>query len=327
MTGNRIVVSESTGFAPEAAAALTRIGQVTWGDFDRASLLQSAAAADVLWVRLRHIVDEEIMNAAPKLRWIASPTTGLNHIDLKAAASRGIQVVSLRGHVEFLANIRATAELTIALMLSLLRRIPDAVDHTRAGGWNRDLFRGSELYRRTVGIVGLGRLGSIVSRYLVAFGAQVLATDRRAVEAESGVTLVGLAELLERSDIVTLHADLTLENSGFFDRSCFEQMKPGSYLVNTARGELIAEAPLLETLKSGRLSGAALDVTSDEWGADRARHPLVAYARQNSNLLLTPHIGGFTAESLSQAEIFLADMVTRALAESNSTSLCTVGNS
>jgi D-3-phosphoglycerate dehydrogenase len=327
----RIVVCESAGFAPAATAALTRLGEVIWRDCDRVSLLQSVADADVLWVRLRHVIDEEVMQAAPKLRWIASPTTGLNHIDLQAAASRGIRVVSLRGQVQFLANVRATAELTLALMLALLRHIPDAIEHAREGGWNRDLFRGSELHRRTVGIVGFGRLGRIVSRYLVALGARVLATDVRPVEAEPGVKFLSLAELLEQSDIVSLHVDFTPENYEFFNRNCFERMKAGSYFVNTARGELIDEIPLLEALGSGRLAGAALDVTTEEWGADRAHHRLVAYARQHPNLLLTPHIGGCTAESMSQAETFLAELFTCALAdaeagsESASANLCALG--
>jgi D-3-phosphoglycerate dehydrogenase len=215
--------------------------------------------------------------------------------------------------VEFLSNLRATAELTLALMLALLRRLPDAVEHTRAGLWNRDLFRGLELHRRVVGIVGYGRLGKIISRYLLALGAEVMATDRRAVVADPGVIVVDLAELLGQSDIVTLHADLVPENAGFFDRDCFSRMKPGSFFVNTARGELIVEDALLDGLLSGHLAGAALDVVTHEWSADKIAHSLVKYAVQHSNLLLTPHIGGCTAESMSQAETFLAALLAREL--------------
>jgi D-3-phosphoglycerate dehydrogenase len=305
----RIVVSESAGFAAAAATVLQELGEVTWGDFDRERLLHSLSDAEVLWVRLRHAIDERIMNSAPRLRWIATPTTGLNHIDLEAAASRAIQVLSLRGEVEFLSSLRATAELTLALMLALLRHVPDAVEHARAGLWNRDLFRGLELHRRVVGIVGYGRLGKIVARYLLAFGAQVMATDRRPVVADPDVKVVDLAELLGQSHIVTLHADLVPENAGFFDRNCFRRMKPDSFFVNTARGELIDEGALIDGLRSGRLAGAALDVVTHEWSADKTAHPLVKYASRHSNLLLTPHIGGCTAESMSQAETFLAALL------------------
>jgi len=305
----RIVVSESAGFAAPAAVVLQELGEVTWGDFDRQSLLRSLRDAEVLWVRLRHAIDERILNSAPRLRWIATPTTGLNHIDLEVASRLGIQVLSLRGEVEFLSNLRATAELTLALMLALLRHLPGAFEHARAGLWNRDLFRGLELHRRVVGIVGYGRLGKIVARYLLTFGAQVMATDRRPVAADPGVIVMDLAELLGLSDIVTLHAGLEPENAGFFDRNCFGRMKPGSFFVNTARGELIDESALLECLRSGRLSGAALDVVTDEWSTEKTAHPLVKYASRYSNLLLTPHIGGCTAESMSQAETFLASLL------------------
>jgi D-3-phosphoglycerate dehydrogenase len=309
----QIVVAESSAFAPPAAVHLASLGEVTWGDFDRQGLVASLRDADVLWVRLRHQIDEEVMHAAPRLRWIATPTTGLNHIDLDAAARRGIGVLSLRGQVEFLSNVRATAELTMALMLALLRRLPEAIAHTRAGEWNRDLFRGSELYRRTVGIVGYGRLGRIVGRYLQAFGARVLGTDRRPVEVDPGIEMVDMAELLEQSDVVSLHVDLVPENVGFFNASCFRRMKQGSFLVNTARGELICEQALLAALRSGRLAGAALDVRTEEWAKDKGAHPLVRYARKHAHLLLTPHIGGLTGESLSQAETFLATLLARAV--------------
>jgi D-3-phosphoglycerate dehydrogenase len=312
----RIVVSESTGFATVAAETLRDLGPIEWGDFDRRDLLRHIGEAELLWVRLRHVIDAQVMDAAPGLRWIATPTTGLNHIDLEAAENRGIRVVSLRGQIDFLSNVRATAELTLALMLALLRRIPEAVEHAHAGLWNRDLFRGLELHRRTVGIVGYGRLGRIVSRYLMALGSRVLATDCRAVEVEQGVTLLSLTELLQESHVVSLHANLTPENFGFFDRNCFDQLQVGSYFVNTARGELIDEAALLDTLRSRRLAGAALDVTTDEWGEQRERHRLVEYAKQHSNLLLTPHIGGCTVESMRQAETFLATLVAREVAES-----------
>ncbi len=309
----RTVVTESVGFAPEAAQTLLNLGPVEWGDFDRRNLLQHIGDAELLWVRLRHVIDSEVMDAAPGLRWIATATTGLNHIDLAAAEERDIQVVSLRGQTDFLTNVRATAELTLALMLALLRRIPEAVEHAQAGLWNRDLFRGLELHRRTVGIVGYGRLGRIVSRYLTALGTRVLAADCRAVEVEQGVTLMGLPEVLQESSLVSLHANLVPENIGFFDRKCFERLRAGSYFVNTSRGELVDEAALLEGLRSKRLAGAALDVTSDEWGQRRDRHVLVEYAKQYSNLLLTPHIGGCTVESMGQAETFLASLVVQAI--------------
>jgi D-3-phosphoglycerate dehydrogenase len=203
----RILVSESENFCPQARARLAG-HEVRLEDLeDRGDLLEAVRDAEVLWIRLRHRIDREVLEAAPDLRFVVSPTTGLNHIDLEAAAERGVEVLSLRGETAFLGDVRATAEHTMALMLALLRRLPAAHEHARDGGWNRDLFRGGELHETTVGLVGHGRLGRIVARYLRAFDAEVLTTDPNVApdEVEDGVTMVPLAELLERSRIVSLH--------------------------------------------------------------------------------------------------------------------------
>ncbi|HEU4629848.1 MAG TPA: NAD(P)-dependent oxidoreductase, partial [Gemmatimonadaceae bacterium] len=166
MSRPHVLVAESAGFSPRAAALLRDAGELTLADLDRDDLLRAAGDADVLWVRLRHRIDAEVLHAAPRLRMLVTPTTGLNHVDLAAARARDVDVLSLRGEVAFLRDVRATAEHTIALILALLRRLPAAAAHAAAGGWERDRFRGHELYGRTVGVVGYGRLGRIVARYL-----------------------------------------------------------------------------------------------------------------------------------------------------------------
>jgi len=304
----KLLVAESTGFPPEALALLCNLGPVQLADVQPEELPEAIGDAEVLWVRLRHRIDGALMDRAPRLKWIATPTTGLNHIDLAAAAERDIQVVCLRGRQDFLKDIRATAEMTVLLMLALLRRLPAATAHVHEGGWNRDLFRGGELFGRTVGIVGYGRLGRIVGGYLNAFGSRVLAADVRPVETEPNIQLVHLEELLAQADIVSLHASYAPENHSFWNRSCFERMKPGSLFVNTARGELVDESALLQALENGRLAGAALDVVSNEPPLG-PEHPLIAFSRRDSRLLITPHIGGGTFESLRKTEIFLAEVL------------------
>ena len=304
-----IVVTESQGFASQAATLLQQLGRVVWGDFDRQRLLEAMHAADVLWVRLRHRIDAEVMAAAPHLKVIVTPTTGLNHIDLHEAVRRGIQVVSLRGAATFLKDIRATAEHTIALMLALLRRVPSAVTHVQDGGWDRDQFKGHELHEKTVGVVGYGRLGQIVARYLLAFDTRVLATDPHvsAETLEPGITLSSLEETLHEADLVTVHVNLCDETQGFFGREQFAMMKRGAWFINTSRGELVDEQALLDALYSERLAGAALDVLCDESAAGMADHPAVAYARVHDNLIITPHLGGCTVESMAKTECFLAE--------------------
>jgi D-3-phosphoglycerate dehydrogenase len=268
---------------------------------------------------LRHAIDQGLLRKARQLKIIATPTTGLNHIDLESAAQQGVLVLSLRGEVEFLRDVRATAEHTIGLMLSLLRNIPSAERHVRGGEWNRDQFKGHELYEKTAGIVGYGRLGRLVAMYLRAFGMKVIASDphldaeARRLAASQGVEFVPLSELLERADIVSLHVNLDPATAGFFGPEQFAQMKAGAWFVNTSRGELIDETALLGALQTGRLSGAALDVLQGEQSGAFTGSELLRFAQQHGNLLITPHIGGCTYESLEKTEIFLAQKVVVAL--------------
>lgn len=311
MTERHILIAESRGFPTGARRQLERHGEVILADLDRAGLEAAIRHAQVLWVRLRYRIDEPLLDLAPGLTMIATPTTGLTHIDTAAVERRGIQLVSLRGETGFLKDVRATAEHTIGLMLALMRHIPEAAAHVAGGGWNRNLFRGAELYGKTVGIVGYGRLGRIVARYLRAFDARVLAVDPYVSDMEEGVQRVSLEHLLLASDVVTLHVNLCEETHRFFGRREFALLKPGSFFINTSRGELIDEPALVEALRSGRIS-AAVDVVTDEHVPGG---PLIGVP----NLLITPHIGGCTLESMQKTEVFLASRVADLLAASTET--------
>jgi D-3-phosphoglycerate dehydrogenase / 2-oxoglutarate reductase len=312
------LIVEPRGFPSMALDNLRRLGTVELNaEEGRAGLLARARSAEILWIRLGHRVDQEVMNSAPQLKLIASPTTGLDHIELEEAERRNIRVISLRGETRFLETVRATAEHTLALTLALLRRIPAATGHVSRGGWDRDRFQGRELYGKVVGVVGYGRLGSIVARYMRAFEARVLATDP-AVRSESvgpEISLVSLNELLYASDVVTLHVPLGPAMMGLFGRSQFQAMKPGAWFVNTSRGGLVDESALLEALVTGRLAGAALDVLADEPEVDPGS-VLIRYARENENLIITPHLGGCTLESMEKTEVFLSERVCAALLRS-----------
>jgi D-3-phosphoglycerate dehydrogenase len=316
-----ILVAEPSGFSSAALTLLRRAGRVILNDLDRPELLQAVAPVDVLWVRLRHRIDEELIERATRLKVVVTPTTGLNHLDLEELACRNIRVLSLRGETEFLKTIHATAEHTVGLVLSLIRHIPQARAHVIGGGWDRDPFRGTELSGKTVGIVGYGRLGRIVSRLFVAFESRVLASDPHVcvTDVDPGVRIVPLPELLQQSDIISVHVNLYAETTGFFTREHFAQMKRGAWFVNTARGELVDEDALLEALQSGNLRGAAVDVLSQESPAGMGDHPLVRYARGHTNLLVTPHIGGCTLESMEKTELHMARKLCEFLADKSST--------
>jgi D-3-phosphoglycerate dehydrogenase / 2-oxoglutarate reductase len=304
----KLLIAEAAGFSGEALRRLREVLDVETGDLSREELLKSVRAVDILWVRLRTRIDSEVMDAAPHLRIVVTNTTGLDHVDLEEAARRNIRIVSLRGESVFLNTVTATAELTLALLLALVRRVPAAVAHARDGGWDRYPFKGVDLAGKTAGVVGFGRVGRMVGRLLAAFGMRVLVTgkDSDTCPPEPGVTWRPLQALLPAADVVTLHVDLNPGTRRMFGEREFGMMKPGAWFVNTARGELIDETSLLAALESGHLAGAALDVVADSYGSAWSS-PLQIYAATHDNLIVTPHIGGFTVESLEKTEIFLTE--------------------
>ena len=280
---------------------------------DREELRQAFREFDVVWFRLAHRIDETFFAEKPRCRLLATPVTGLDHIDLSLCKSNGVEVVSLRGEYEFLKSIRATAELTVGLTLALLRQIPQAVDDVHQGPWNRDAFRGGELFEKTVGLVGVGRLGSIVARYFRAFETKILGYDPRPdFPSDVATRVASLDELLERSDIVSLHVNYTDETRHLLGPSQFARMKPGAILVNTSRGGVVDEGAMLDSLRTGRLAGAALDVLEGEPYIP-SNHPVIEYARSHNNVLISPHIGGNTRESFARTELFLAERVLKRL--------------
>lgn len=305
---------EPENYSPRAQAILEGLGEVQSGPLTRADLLARIGGVDVLIVRLAHRIDAEVLARADRLRAIVSATTGLDHIDLRAAAARGIAVLSLRGETEFLRSIPATAEHTWALLLALTRNLPAAAASVRAGLWQRDRFRGHDLRGRTLGILGLGRIGEMVARYGLAFGMQVIAHDPYRRDWPAYVERVErLADLCRRSEVLSLHVPLDDSTRGLVGADELRLLPPGAVLINTARGGVLNEAALLAALESGRLAGAALDVLADEPAPDLDSSPLLAYARTHENLIITPHIGGATVESMAATEVFMAEKLRRFL--------------
>lgn len=267
---------------------------------------------EALFVRLGIATDSAVFDAAPFLKYIVTPTTGLDHIDVVAAQHRDIEVISLRGETAFLKSIKSTAEHTWALLLALIRHLPEAIADVQKGNWRREPFLASELNGKTLGIIGYGRLGSIVAEYGKAFGMTVLVNDTDAGQLQDiseGVAPVGLETLLQKSDIISLHIPSNTANYRFFDAQKIAQTRPGVIIVNTARGEIIAEEALLAGLESGHIAGAALDVVNgDSSWSDQVPegHPLVRYAAARRNLIITAHMGGYGKESIENTRLFIA---------------------
>jgi D-3-phosphoglycerate dehydrogenase len=303
----RILNIEPGGYSDEARAVLQQIGELYEKQMSRDELLDEIENYDVLIVRLSQQIDSSILDRAVRLKAIVTATTGLDHIDTKYAGQKGIAVLSLKGETEFLNSIMATAEHTWALLLSLLRKVPAAAADVNAGNWQRDKFKSHELHGKTLGIIGHGRIGRKIAGYGKAFGMKVIAYEVNQANKTPEIEFTNtIQELLERSDIITLHVPLEESTRKLIGKKELLRTKKGALLINTSRGEIIDEAALSEALENGRLAGAALDVLSDERGASLKSNPLVEYAVQNSNLLITPHIGGATYESMEKTEVFMA---------------------
>lgn len=304
----RILNVESENYSPAALEILQSYGEVRLEQLDRQRLITAIKDADVLIVRLANQIDEEIFDSAPSLKVVVSATTGLDHIDMDAAKRHGVAVLSLRGEVDFLRSIPATAELTWALLLALTRNVPSAFNSVLAGEWQRDRFKGHDLSGRRLGILGLGRIGSIVARYGLAFGMTISAYDPAPLQWVEGVErAVSMEDLFGHSNVLSIHVPLNPSTVHLVGEPQLNLLPAGAYLINTARGDVLDEAALLSTLERGTLAGAALDVLSDERSIHPGNSALIQYARTHTNLILTPHIGGATFESMAATEVFMAN--------------------
>jgi D-3-phosphoglycerate dehydrogenase len=305
-----IVNSLDLSGAPEAVAALEAVGKLISVPAERSQVLAAIAEADAYLASASVIVDDEFLNAAPRLRVIGSPSTGTDHMRLEAIDRRGIVRFDIAGERELISGFTATSELAFGLLLALVRRLKPAFAAAERGIWARERFTGFQLKDKTLGILGLGRLGSISARIGLGFGMKVIAHDIRPVTMQ-GVQTVDFDTLLRQSDVLTIHVHLTPQTDGLIGADAFARMKPSAILLNTSRGRIVHEPSLLDALKNRKIAGAALDVIDGEWLTEdeRAEHPLVAYARANDNLLVSPHIGGATRESIYGARVFMAKRI------------------
>jgi len=296
----KIVLAEKVSPATLAVFAAEPGWEVLTHDQLPDGLPAALADADALVVRSAVQADDALMAFAPKLRVIGRAGVGVDNIDADAATRRGIVVMNTPG-----ANAVAVAELTIGMMLALARKLPAANASMHEGRWEKKNLQGMELRGKTLGILGLGRIGLEVAKRAKGFGLEIWGSDpfvSAAVARENGIKLVTLEELIAGSDYLTLHVGLTPQTTGVINAKSLATMKKGVRIINCARGELIEDAALVEALKSGPVAGAALDVFTVE--------PLEnsPYAELD-NVILTPHIAGSTAEAQEAVGIQIAKQV------------------
>jgi D-3-phosphoglycerate dehydrogenase / 2-oxoglutarate reductase len=302
---SRPVVLVAEELAPSALEVLSSDFEVRTVDgADRAALLPALKDVDAIIVRSATHVDAEALAAADRLKVVARAGVGLDNVDVQAATARGVLVVNAPT-----SNIISAAEHAIALLLAVARRVPQAATSLRGGEWQRSKFTGVEVVDKTMGVVGLGRIGVLVAQRMSAFGVRLLAYDPyvpAARAAQIGVRLVPLDALLRESDFISIHLPKTPETVGLIGERELALCKPGAIIINAARGGLLDEHALAQALKEGRVGGAGLDVYSTEPCTDS---PLFAF----EHVVATPHLGASTAEAQDKAGLAVARSVKLAL--------------
>ena len=260
--------------------------------------------------------DTEMVRRASNLKVIGTPSTGTDHLDLEAIHSANIHCFDISKELDLIRSFTATSELAFALLLNVIRGVVPASQAVMRGDWARERFTGFQLSGKTFGVLGMGRLGKISTRIAQGFGMKVIANDPLDFEVP-GVRSVDFDELLRESDVLSIHVHLRKETKHIINALALEKMKSSAILINSSRGGLIDEEALLIALKDGQIAGAGLDLIDGEWMDDIAGHPLVKYAGQQDNLVITPHIGGNTYESIYGARIFMAHKIADFLREQN----------
>ena len=280
--------------------------EVTLGaEWDDSELERRIGAFDGILIRSATRLDADLLERASRLQVVGRAGVGIDNVDVEAATRRGIVVANAPQ-----SNVITAAEHTLALLLALARNVPQAHASLSAGAWERSRYSGVELYEKTLGVIGFGRIGQLVAQRARGFGMRVLAFDAYVAEErfrELGVERAATSgELYGQADFLTVHLPKTPKTEDWLDAEAFAQMKPGVRVINVARGPLVVDDDLKDAIDSGRVAGAALDVFRQEPITD---HPLFGYP----NVIVTPHLGASTAEATDRAGYQAAEQVLAAL--------------
>ncbi|RXJ68995.1 hypothetical protein CRV08_06070 [Halarcobacter ebronensis] len=303
----QIGIVEGKDFSQKAIDSLKKIGTVTI--FDKNDINIFIEDKDILFIRLNYNIDAKLLKNAKVLKFICSPTTGLNHIDLKTCNDNNIKIISLKNQKEFLQTIRATPEHTFGLILSLLRNYKRAFLDSNNNTWDRDIYKGYELYGKRIGIIGFGRVGSILAKYFNTFDAQTFFYDiKLEINTNFAQRVSSIKELISKSDIVVLSASYSDEYNRFFDKKYVDLLKD-KYFINTARGELVDEEYLLTKIEESYFKGIAIDVFQNEAKKNNNIEKFLSLASKTNNLIITSHIAGATYESMWKTEEFIVDLL------------------
>jgi D-3-phosphoglycerate dehydrogenase len=277
----------------------------------REELAREVTDVDIIIIRLSHRLDSEVLQYAKQLKFIVTNCTGLDHIDLEFCCENQVRVISLRGEYDFLRNIHATAELTWGLILSAVRKIGAAQNHvSNEKGWSRNLFFGNELHGKTIGILGVGRIGEKIASYAKCFGMNVKAYDPKPLSKPENVEFVNSINALfsDDLDILSIHVNYKEETHGLVDERLLRQLKSSVTIVNTSRGAIVDEQAIATLLEMSKLGCYATDVLEHETSLNfLEQNCLIKAQKAGANVVITPHIGGVTYESWHRTEEYCVD--------------------
>ena len=296
----KIGIIEPKSFSAEAIELLQQKAEVIlWNGQD---LEQFIADKTSLFVRLSIQWNAQILESASQLKYICSPTTGLNHIDQNYCTSHNIQILSLQGETDFLQTIRATPEHTLGLIIALMRNYHSAFIQSE-NDWDRDRFKGNEIYGSSIGIIGLGRVGSILANYLTCMGAKVSYYDPNVTDTNY-IAFPDSLSLINHNQMIVLCSSYDQTIGTILNQEHLEALK-NKYFVNTARAELYDESLLIQLASKKHFKGLAIDVIQNEQSENNHLVQLLALTK-TSNTIITPHIGGATHQSMPKTELFIA---------------------
>ena len=269
---------------------------------------------EIIFTKLGLLINKKIIDNQHSLEYIVTPTTGLNHINVTYSNSKNIEIISLKDEVKFLNEVRSTAEHTWAILLTLIRNINEAIQDVQKGNWQREPFLASELDGKTIGIIGFGRLGKMIANYSIAFNMKIIATDINEnvfnYDNPHKIQNSSLNDLLVNADIISLHIPSNQNNNKFIDGNKIKLMKNKVILINTSRGEIIDERALVDALNRNKISALATDVLTNDsvWNCKVDKNNLIyAYSLSNSNVLITPHMGGYGISSIKKTRSFITN--------------------
>ncbi len=301
----KLLCNDELNYKRDALKPLEEIADIDYQEARYDLLLESIERYDAYFASAHVKTDRTVLEKAKRLKVIGTPSTGTDHIDVEFAKKKNIVILDIAKEFELLDTFSATAEMAWCLLLSLIRHLPQAFESAKKGHWARQKFSGVQLLGKTIGILGYGRLGKMVAEMAKGFRMNVITCDIQEINTP-GIRQVDFDTLLSKSDIVSIHIHLTKENRGLFSRDVFSKIKKGVIIINTSRGAIIDEEALLDALNSGIVAGAGLDVINGEWNNNLLEHPLIKYVQSHDNLIISPHIGGATVESIVGAREFMA---------------------